>query len=146
MGDCIDLCSLCVYGSPSSLNGGCCICPAVGRDVVNEYDKIRSMSDGEMKDWIRGLVTDIRDMPDADVVPTAKWTFVSDGLPPEFEYVLCLSEYSCLLDENYEPKLTFRDYEIRRYIGGAWFGSLTNEEVLAWMPLPEPPVKGEKND
>ena len=52
MGDCIDLCSLCVYGSPSSLNGGCCICPAVGRDVVNEYDKIRSMSDGEMKDWI----------------------------------------------------------------------------------------------
>lgn len=55
MGDCIDLCSLCVYGSPSSLNGGCCICPAVGRDVVNEYDKIRSMSDGEMKDWIRSL-------------------------------------------------------------------------------------------
>ena len=55
MGDCIDLCSLCVYGSPSSLNGGCYICPAVGRDVVNEYDKIRSMSDGEMKDWIRSL-------------------------------------------------------------------------------------------
>lgn len=55
MGDCIDLCSLCVYGSPSSLNGGCCICPAVGRDVVNEYDIIRSMSDGEMKDWIRSL-------------------------------------------------------------------------------------------
>ncbi len=55
MGDCIDLCSLCAYGSPSSLNGGCCICPAVGRDVVNEYDKIRAMSDGEMKDWIRSL-------------------------------------------------------------------------------------------
>lgn len=55
MGDCIDLCSLCVYGSPSSLNGGCCICPAVGRDEVNEYDKIRSMSDGEMKDLIRSL-------------------------------------------------------------------------------------------
>ena len=55
MGDCIDLCSLCIYGSPSSLNGSCCICPAVGRDVVNEYDKIRSMSDGEMKDWIRSL-------------------------------------------------------------------------------------------
>lgn len=36
----------------------------------------------------------------------------------------------------------FRDYEIRRYIGGTWFGSLTNEEVLAWMPLPEPPVIG----
>lgn len=92
------------------------------------------------------LVTDIRDMPDADGVPSTKWTFVSDGLPPEFEYVLCLSEYSCLFDENYEPKLTFRDYEIRRYIGGTWFGSLTNEEVLAWMPLPEPPMKGEKND
>lgn len=55
MGDCIDLCSLCIYGSPSSLNGGCCICPAVGRDEVNEYDKIRSMSDGEMKDLIRSL-------------------------------------------------------------------------------------------
>lgn len=55
MGDCIDLCSLCVYGSPSSLNGGCFICPAVGRDEVNEYDKIRSMSDGEMKDLIRSL-------------------------------------------------------------------------------------------
>ena len=91
------------------------------------------------------LVTDIRGMPDADVVPSTKWTFVSDGLPPEFEYVLCLSEYSCLY-ENYEPKLTFRDYEIRRYIGGAWFGSLTNEEVIAWMPLPDPPVNGEKND
>lgn len=55
MGDYIDLCSLCVYGSPSSLNGSCCICPAVGRDVVNEYDKIRAMSDGEMKNWIRSL-------------------------------------------------------------------------------------------
>lgn len=55
MGDCIDLCSLCVYGSPSSLNGGCCICPAVGRDVVNEYDKIRAMSDSEIKDWISSL-------------------------------------------------------------------------------------------
>ena len=26
------------------------------------------------------LVADIRDMPDADVVPATKWTFVSDGL------------------------------------------------------------------
>lgn len=55
MGDYIDLCSLCVYGSPSSLNGSCCICPAVGRDAVSEYDKIRAMSDGEMKDWIHSL-------------------------------------------------------------------------------------------
>ena len=55
MGDCIDLCSFCVYGFPSSLNGGFCFCPVVGRDVVNEYDIIRSMSDGEMKDWIRSL-------------------------------------------------------------------------------------------
>lgn len=85
------------------------------------------------------LVTDIRDMPDADVVPATKWTFVSDGLPPEFEYVLCLSEYSCF-DENYEPKSMFRNYGIRRYIDGAWFGSETNEEVLAWMLIPEPPV------
>ncbi len=51
----IDICSLCAYSPPSSLNGSCCICPAVGRDVVNEYDKIRAMSDSEMKDWISSL-------------------------------------------------------------------------------------------
>lgn len=83
-----------------------------------------------------GLVTDIRDMPDADVVPVAKWTFVSDGLPPEFEPVLCLSEYSCL-DENDEPKAMFMDYEIRRNIDGVWFDRAMNEMVVAWMPLPE---------
>ena len=132
----IDICTMCVYGSPSSLNGSCCICPAVGRDVVNEYDKIRAMSDSEMEDWICSL---IREMPDADVVPATKWTFVSDGLPPEFESVLCLSEYSCL-DENDEPKAMFRDYKIRRNIGGVWFDRAMNEMVVAWMPLPEPPV------
>lgn len=62
-----------------------------------------------------GLVTDIREMPDADVVPAAKWTFVSDGLPPEFESVLCLSEYSCR-DENDEPKAMFVTCTIRRHI------------------------------
>lgn len=89
------------------------------------------------------LVTDIRDMSDADVVPAAKWTFVSDGLPPEFESVLCLSEYSCL-DENDEPRAMFRDYGIRRNIGGVWFDRSMNEKVIAWMPLPELPVIGEK--
>lgn len=51
----IDICSMCAYSPPSSLNGGCCICPAVGRDAVNEYDMIRAMSDSEMKDWICSL-------------------------------------------------------------------------------------------
>ena len=87
------------------------------------------------------LVTDIRDMPDADVVPSTKWTFVSDGLPPEFEYVLCLSEYSCR-DENDEPKAMFRNYGIRRYIDGGWFGCYSNEVVLGWMLIPEPTVIG----
>lgn len=85
------------------------------------------------------LVTDIRDMPDADVVPSTKWTFVSDGLPPEFEYVLCLSEYSCR-DENDEPKAMFVTCTIRRQIDGTWFDRAMNEKVIAWMPLPDPPV------
>lgn len=89
MGDCIDLCSLCVYGSPSSLNGGCCICPAVGRDVVNEYDKIRSMSDGEMKDWIRSLwdVASHMGMIRANEIQEAAQKVVDETMKQREEYM-----------------------------------------------------------
>lgn len=89
MGDCIDLCSLCAYGSPSSLNGGCCICPAVGRDVVNEYDKIRSMSDGEIKDWISSLwdVASHMGMLGANEIQEATQKVVDETIKRREEYM-----------------------------------------------------------
>ena len=89
MGDYIDLCSLCVYGSPSSSNGGCCICPAVGRDVVNEYDKIRAMSDGEMKNWIRSLwdVASHMGMLRANEIQEAMQKVVDETMKQREEYM-----------------------------------------------------------
>lgn len=89
MGDYIDLCSLCVYGSPSSLNGSCCICPAVGRDVVNEYDKIRAMSDSEIKDWISSLwdVASHMGMLRANEIQEAAQNVTDDTMKRREEYM-----------------------------------------------------------
>ena len=86
------------------------------------------------------LVTDIRDMPDADVVPSTKWTVVSEGLPPEGKLVLCW--YAYFRSRAYRLIQTFI---IGYQYGGRWIGEKTDRRegvIIAWMPLPEPPVKG----
>lgn len=85
-----------------------------------------------------GLVTDIREMSDADVVPAAKWTFVSDGLPPEGKLVLCWYAYF-----RSRASRLIQTFVIGYQYGGSWIVEKTDRRegaIVAWMPLPEPPV------
>lgn len=89
-------------------------------------------------DTVEGI-NNYREMPDADVVPAAKWTFVMDGLPPEGKLVLCWYVYfraraSCRLIQT---------FVIGYQYGGHWIGEKADGRegvIIAWMPLPEPPV------
>lgn len=67
-----------------------------------------------------------------------EWTKVEDGLPEQFEEVLCWYEYFRYGNYN----CMYRTYGIGYQISGRWGGEASNgtkARVLAWMPLPDPP-------
>lgn len=81
----------------------------------------------------------VENIPDVDVVP--EWTKPEDGLPEEGEYVLCWCEYFRFGRYN----RMFRNYGIGYQYNGNWGGEVSygrDTRVLAWMPLPKPPKKG----
>lgn len=57
--------------------------------MVNEYDKIRSMSDGEMKDWIRSLwdVASHMGMIRANEIQEAAQKVVDETMKQREEYM-----------------------------------------------------------
>lgn len=71
----------------------------------------------------------------------SKWIFAHDMLPPNGEDVLCWYEYFRYGEHN----RFFQTYGIGYCINGAWCGEVsvgTACNVIAWMPLPEPPQEG----
>ncbi len=44
-----DVCQFCIYSPPSASDGKpCCMCPATGREITTNADRIRAMSDDEL--------------------------------------------------------------------------------------------------
>lgn len=68
-----------------------------------------------------------------------KWIKPSEQLPEEYTYVLCWYEYFRYGDYN----RMFKTYGIGFYDSAynKWCGDVTGHKVnvIAWMPLPEPP-------
>lgn len=86
----------------------------------------------------------IKDLPSAQ-----QWIPVSDRLPEEGHDVLITKEPFKI--NGYEQKVieAKRSADPRSGKIEWWsseFGTLTNNSVLAWMPLPEPYQEGEQND
>ncbi len=68
-----------------------------------------------------------------------KWISVKDRLPETWDNVLCWYEY--IEYDDYEE--IYHTYGIGFYAKGRWRGEITNKlgcRVIAWMPLPEPPI------
>lgn len=81
----------------------------------------------------------VENIPDVDVVP--EWTKPEDGLPEDGVDVLCWYEYFRYGSYN----RMFRTYGIGFQYNGNWTGESSfghKARVLAWMPLPKPPPKG----
>lgn len=61
-----DICEFCRYNPPSSFGGKpCTVCPASGREIETNADRIKAMSDEELARWlcsiIPGIVQKLRD-------------------------------------------------------------------------------------
>lgn len=98
-------------------------CKGFGRKVVNEV---------------------IDSVPSANVEPVKRWIPVSEGLPNDFEDVLCWYEYFRFGSYN----RMFRKCGVGYQVNGHWGGEVSNgrnAKVLAWMPLPEPPKDGRRH-
>lgn len=80
----------------------------------------------------------VKHFPAADVEPVRRWIPCSEGLPNDFEDVLCWYEYFRFGSFN----RMFRKCGVGYQVNGHWGGEVStgrNAKVLAWMPLPEPP-------
>ena len=84
-------------------------------------------SDRNSRVWSRAICA-IKDIPAADVEPKQRWISVSDRLPENDDHVLCCTE----------TKAGRRNVVIGYWMDGAWRCGM-NSNVIAWMPLPEPP-------
>ena len=86
------------------------------------------------------LVSDLRDMKAADVVPVQEWVSIDDRLPEEGEYVLC-----SLKGFNYGGNIQVCKFvPADKFKDKPYFEHFRNgfPSVTHWMPLPQPP-KGE---
>lgn len=73
----------------------------------------------------------IRALPSAGR-PQGEWIPCEERLPEEHGHYLCTVT---------KPQNIDRIYVVHIYWCGRWYG-WANEEVTAWMPLPEPYMKG----
>ena len=78
---------------------------------------------------LRKLLEEIKAIPSAE--PERKWIPVTEALPKEKEIVLITNKKGHVRCGQYQR--TFDDKNYRW-----WWKHNTLEEVLAWMPLPEP--------
>ena len=72
------------------------------------------------------------------------WISVDDALPETDDDVLCWYEYYHWNSDKILP-----EYGIGRCYNGRWTGEVANgisAKVLAWIPLPKPPIVEVKDD
>ena len=86
-----------------------------------------------------GIDEFVESLPAADVEPVRGWILCSERMPEEEGLYLV----TCFIDR---PRLEigrfYIDEDGERYFGCDWSDG---EEVIAWMPLPEPYNEGEQN-
>lgn len=122
----------------------------IERETLMKFPIRRDHCDNEHANehFINGIETVMEyaeNLPAADVEPVKRWIPVSEGLPDDFEDVLCWYEYFRFGSFN----RMFRKCGVGYQVNGHWGGEVStgrNAKVLAWMPLPEPPKEGGGED
>lgn len=94
--------------------------------------------DSARRTWARAI-TALVDVPAADVEPVQRWIPITDGLPEEEgQYLVsCDSDFAIEVARFY---IDDEDDEEDRWFGCDWNDP---EDIVAWMPLPEPYKGGE---
>ena len=109
----------------------------LGRD--KEAFGLGTMGTDDFQEYDDDTVAEIAEHLIDNGVTVQKWIPVSERLPERFKKVLCWYEY-----RNGKGEMV-QTYDIGFYFkDDTWGGEVSNgydTNVLAWMPLPEPPTK-----
>jgi len=124
-------------------------------DYIRRQDAIDAVAEGlkrtfvEYRDVAEKMLNKI---PSAQ--PEQRWIPVSERLPEEYgEFLVTMTEKAKAkdlgfdIDETYIRKMRYNSngWQLPRHIP-SWINEAVKDEVLAWMPLPEPyQEEGEKD-
>ena len=137
------VCGMCEYDGAFVGQSGdwCNECPGF------EKDDCFRLSDECRKRWLESVK-----LPSAQ--PEQRWIPCSERLPEEYgEFLVTMTEKAKAkdlgfdIDETYIRKMRYNSngWQLPRHIP-SWINEAVKDEVLAWMPLPEPyQEEGEKD-
>ena len=108
--------------------------------------------DNEWSGGVLEAINAVEDLPSAQ--PELRWIPCSERLPEEYgEFLVTMTEKAKAkdlgfdIDETYIRKMRYNSngWQLPRHIP-SWINEAVKDEVLAWMPLPEPyQEEGEKD-
>ena len=108
--------------------------------------------DNEWSGGVLEAINAVEDLPSAQ--PEQRWIPCSERLPEEYgEFLVTMTEKAKAkdlgfdIDETYIRKMRYNSngWQLPRHIP-SWINEAVKDEVLAWMPLPEPYQEEGKKD
>ena len=125
----------------------------IDADVLKQHiDKLPALPDGNFAGNHSALKALINMQP--TIEPEQRWIPCSERLPEEYgEFLVTMTEKAKAkdlgfdIDETYISKMRYNSngWQLPRHIP-SWINEAVKDEVLAWMPLPEPyQEEGEKD-
>ena len=121
-------------------------------DLISRQAAIDAVSAVCQDNRAISFITAIKEVPSAQ--PEQRWIPCSERLPEEYgEFLVTMTEKAKAkdlgfdIDETYIRKMRYNSngWQLPRHIP-AWINEAVKDEVLAWMPLPEPyQEEGEKD-
>jgi len=144
------VCGMCEYDGAFVGQSGdwCNECPGF------EKDDCFRLSDECRKRWLESVELPAAQPEKRTNKRTGKWIPCSERLPEEYgEFLITMTEkakaedFGFDLDEIYVRKMRYNSngWQLPRHIP-SWINEAVKDEVLAWMPLPEPyQEEGEKD-
>ena len=125
----------------------------IDADVLKQHiDKLPALPDGNFAGNHSALKALINMQP--TIEPEQRWIPCSERLPEEYgEFLVTMTEKAKAkdlgfdIDETYIRKMRYNSngWQLPRHIP-SWINEAVKDEVLAWMPLPEPyQEEGEKD-
>lgn len=125
----------------------------IDADVLKQHiDKLPALPDGNFAGNHSALKALINMQP--TIEPEPKWIPVSERLPEGYgEFLVTMTEKAKAkdlgfdIDETYIRKMRYNSngWQLPRHIP-SWINEAVKDEVLAWMPLPDPyQEEGEKD-